>query len=87
MDMTKTICYCYNYSDEDLRENVRQNNGRSTILEHITEEKKKGAFQCKTKHPDGRWCLSDVHREVDKAIKELSENGDKNWVHSYLSQV
>jgi len=52
--MTKTICYCYEYSDEDIREDVRQNNGRSTILERITAEKKKGACQCKTKHPEGR---------------------------------
>ena len=52
--MSKTICYCYNYSDEDIRSDVLQNNGRSTILEHITEEKKKGACQCKTKHPEGR---------------------------------
>ena len=51
--MTKTICYCYNYSDEDIRLDVRQNNGRSTILEHITKEKKKGACQCMTKHPEG----------------------------------
>ena len=72
--MTKTICYCYDYSDEDIREDVRQNNGRSAILEYIIEEKKKDACQCKTKHPEGRWCLSDVHREVDKAMKELEEN-------------
>ena len=72
--MTKTICYCYVYTDEDIREDVRQNNGRSVILEHIIEEKKKDACQCKTKHPEGRWCLSDVHREVGKAMKELEEN-------------
>jgi hypothetical protein len=52
--MTKTICYCYDYSDEDISEDVRQNNGRSAILEHIIEEKKKNACQCKTKHPKGR---------------------------------
>jgi len=52
--MTKTICYCYNYSDEDIRFDVRQNNGRSTILEHIKSEKKEGVCQCSTKHPDGR---------------------------------
>jgi mercuric ion transport protein len=85
--MTKTICYWYNYSDEEIREDVRLNNGRSTILEHIAEEKKKRACQCKTKHPEGRWCLSDVHREVDKAIKELQENGNNNWVNADLPQM
>ncbi|MFO7811628.1 MAG: hypothetical protein R6V21_01565 [Pelovirga sp.] len=52
--MTKTICYCYEYSDEDIKGDVRQNNGRSTILERIIAEKKKGACQCNTKHPEGR---------------------------------
>lgn len=85
--MTKTICYCYNYSGEDIRVDVLQNNGCSTILEYITEEKRKGACQCETKHPEGRWCLSDVHREVDKVIKELQEDGNNNWVNADLSQM
>ena len=52
--MIKTICYCYDYSDEEIREDVRQNNGRFAILKHISEEKKTDTSQCKTKHPEGR---------------------------------
>jgi hypothetical protein len=39
--MTKTVCYCYNHSDEDIRVDVLQNNGCSTILEYIIEEKRR----------------------------------------------
>lgn len=39
--MSEIICYCFGYTAEAI-ENDYTNNGRSTILERIIEEKKKG---------------------------------------------
>jgi hypothetical protein len=38
--MTKTVCYCFNYSDTDIENDVRLNNGRSLILERIAKAKR-----------------------------------------------
>jgi len=48
------ICYCFEYSAEDIGEDVRANDGRSTILEKIVAAKKSGGCQCATLHPEGR---------------------------------
>jgi hypothetical protein len=50
----KPVCYCFGYSEEDIVRDVMENNGRSTILEKILDEKKKGACRCGTTHPLGR---------------------------------
>ncbi len=47
------ICYCFNYTAADIRQNVLEH-GRSTILERILSEKKAGACQCAAKNPKGR---------------------------------
>lgn len=47
-----TICYCFGYSEEDIRQDVRHNGGRSAILERIIAEKKRAACQCATLHPE-----------------------------------
>jgi len=52
--MDKKICYCFNYTDNDIRNDVRQNQGRSLILERIAREKHQGGCQCATRHPEGR---------------------------------
>jgi len=52
--MNKTICYCYNYTDADIRNDVLKQGGRSLIAERIMAEKAKGACRCTTMHPEGR---------------------------------
>lgn len=52
--MKNMVCYCYQYTGDDIKEDVKRNQGRSLILEGITAAKKKGACQCATKHPEGR---------------------------------
>ena len=47
------VCYCFNYSAEDIREDY-EINGRSTILERIAAEKKDGCCNCSTRNPKGR---------------------------------
>lgn len=52
--MSTIICYCFNYTKEDIRQDVISNKGQSFILERIQEEKKKGGCQCHTKNPSGK---------------------------------
>ena len=51
--MTNLICYCFNYTDTDIRLDIRQN-GKSTIMQRILAEKRMGGCQCATKNPTGR---------------------------------
>jgi hypothetical protein len=46
-----SICYCFGYSEEDIVRDVVENNGTSSILESIMNEKKKGTCRCETTHP------------------------------------
>jgi hypothetical protein len=52
--MENQICYCFGYSDEDIRRDVLENNGRSLIMERILGEKKSGGCNCGATHPLGR---------------------------------
>ena len=54
INMNKIVCYCFNYTESDIRNDVLRNNGQSSILETIVAEKQQGACQCPTKHPEGR---------------------------------
>jgi hypothetical protein len=47
------ICYCFNYTDGDIRRDVLAH-GRSTIMERILAEKKAGACRCAVTNPKGR---------------------------------
>lgn len=49
----KKICYCFDYTVSDIREDVLTH-GKSTIIERIVAEKKDGACQCVTRNPKGR---------------------------------
>lgn len=48
------ICYCFGYSESDIVDDILKNNGSSSVLERILSEKKKGACNCRSNHPDGR---------------------------------
>ena len=47
------ICYCFDYTAEDIKQDYLKNN-RSTIMERIQAEKKLGNCQCAVKNPKGR---------------------------------
>jgi len=52
--MNRKLCYCFNYTEGDIRADVLRNNGHSSILERVVAEKQKGACRCATKHPEAR---------------------------------
>ena len=47
------VCYCFEYTEEDIRQDLA-GNGRSVIMEKITAEKKAGGCDCAEKNPKGR---------------------------------
>ena len=51
--MTDYICYCFEYTRQDIEDDVRQNS-RSLIMEDIQREKKFGNCRCAEKNPEGR---------------------------------
>lgn len=51
--MSEIICYCFDYTIADIERDIREN-GRSTIMERIMGEKKKGGCQCATRNPTGK---------------------------------
>jgi hypothetical protein len=48
--MQETICFCFGYTVEDVRRDFLEN-GRSTIMERIQNEKKAGTCDCAAKNP------------------------------------
>ena len=53
MTMAEFICYCFEYTELDIVNEVAKNHGRSLILERIIEARKNGTCQCYTKNPKG----------------------------------
>ena len=53
LKMQKWICYCFEYSRDDIEKDVIKN-GRSTIMEKIAREKQLGRCDCAAKNPKGR---------------------------------
>ena len=51
--MPDLVCYCFEYTAEDIRQDY-ETNGYSTILEKIKTEKQFDKCQCATKNPKGR---------------------------------
>ena len=51
--LSEKICYCFDYTVDDILKDI-ETNGKSTIVERIAAEKKKGGCQCAIKNPKGR---------------------------------
>lgn len=60
------ICYCFNFTERDILEEVKRN-GKSRIFEEIAANVKAGLCACEIKNPSGRCCLGNVQRTIRKA--------------------
>jgi hypothetical protein len=49
----KMICYCFQYTEDDIIEDYREN-GHSRILRQIQREKALGGCRCEHLNPKGR---------------------------------
>jgi hypothetical protein len=47
------ICYCFNYTEEDIKTDYIEN-GQSTIMLRLMGEKKNGKCNCESTNPKGR---------------------------------
>lgn len=47
------VCYCFHFTRKQIEKDY-MDNGRSVILEKITNEKKSGGCDCAKKNPKGR---------------------------------
>ncbi|MGD0886320.1 MAG: hypothetical protein ABSA46_15875 [Thermodesulfovibrionales bacterium] len=52
--MDKLICYCFNYFEAEIEQDVIKNNGRSPISEEIKASKKEGICRCHETNPTGK---------------------------------
>ncbi len=50
--MSRLICYCFGYTEEDLCQDVLRH-GRSQIMARIIAEKKEGHCRCAETNPSG----------------------------------
>ncbi len=50
--MPELICHCFGYTREAIVEDLKRH-GRSTLLERIMAEKRRGACRCAEKNPKG----------------------------------
>jgi|DewCreStandDraft_1066081.scaffolds.fasta_scaffold01066_20 hypothetical protein len=60
------ICYCFNFTERAILEDVERN-GKSRIFEEIAANVKAGLCACEVKNPSGRCCLGNVQRTIRKA--------------------
>jgi len=51
--LSEKICHCFDYTVDDILKDIEAN-GKSTIVERIVAEKKKGSCQCAIKNPKGQ---------------------------------
>mgnify|MGYP000918779696 CR=1 FL=1 len=63
------ICYCHNYSLEDIRQEVLEQ-GYSIILDNLTAAQELGICQCEKLHPEKRPCIPDVCKIVELALRD-----------------
>lgn len=52
--MKGLICYCFEYTEEDIVNDFKVNNGKSPLMEKIIEARKTNICQCYDKHPEKR---------------------------------
>ena len=52
--MSQKVCYCFNHTDDDIREDVHNNDGESLILAKINAAKQQDRCECVIHHPEKR---------------------------------
>jgi hypothetical protein len=52
--MNSIVCYCFNYSETDIEQDVIKNKGASTILEKIKASKQLGSCRCHETNPSAK---------------------------------
>jgi hypothetical protein len=52
--MKELICYCFEYTEQDILDDLNRNKGKSSILAKIAEARKSNNCRCDVQHPEKR---------------------------------
>ncbi len=66
------LCYCFDYSREDICRDIEAT-GETSVLKEIKIEVQGGFCACEVKNPSGTCCLGDVTRAIQEARKRAAE--------------
>jgi len=66
------LCYCFDYSREDIRRDIEAS-GNTSVLEDIKAEVQGGFCSCEVKNPSGTCCLGDITRAIQEAKQAVSQ--------------
>lgn len=66
------LCYCFDYSREDICRDIEAT-GETSVLEEIKTEVQGGFCACEVKNPSGTCCLGDITRAIQEAKKRAAE--------------
>lgn len=66
------LCYCFDYSREDICRDIEAT-GETSVLEEIKTEVQGGFCACEVKNPSGTCCLGDITRAIQDAKKRAAE--------------
>jgi hypothetical protein len=64
------LCYCFGYTREDVRRQIRER-GSTDIPHLITAEVKGGFCACEVKNPAGSCCLGEINRVVSEETAKI----------------
>jgi len=65
----RPICYCFGFTEGDVREEIARN-GTSMIPKQISQLIKAGMCACEVRNPAGVCCLGEVNRTVNRLEAE-----------------
>lgn len=63
------VCYCFGFTPEMIREELRLT-GKSTVVERIAAEMKEDYCACEIRNPQGSCCLGNVKAAVKAAVAD-----------------
>jgi hypothetical protein len=68
------VCYCFGFTRRDIENEVAET-GRSTVVDRIKTEVKRGSCACEVKNPSGKCCLGDITRAAQDAVRAFKKSG------------
>lgn len=66
------LCYCFDYSHQDIDRDI-ETTGETSVLEEIKTEVQGGFCACEVKNPSGTCCLGDITRAIQEAKKRAAQ--------------
>lgn len=66
------LCYCFDYSREDICRDIEAT-GETSVLNEIKTEVQGGFCACEVRNPSGTCCLGDITRVIQEAKKRAAQ--------------